>query len=449
MPSETRFWGHNFFTTPRLLDGRLALNADRVQSDAHRAPAVLRAAAAVVCSALFLWCAWTSLRAGASRLVSDYAVRAGELTAADAAATLAPSDPEAPYAKAGLLAEAGEHARAAREYEEALSLRPRDYVIWVELGREKEEAGDTEGALAALREAVGLAPFYARPRWQLGQALLRAGRQGEAAEELRRAAESDPGLYPNLVETLWQAGGRDPRALARNARPATAEQTLTVVRFLIKAGASAEGLKALRESGAGLTAEARKTLVSDLIAAEDFAGAYAVWSEGREGAAGSFTDGGFEAEVRTGEEGFGWRFPSGGQNVKLSLDADSPREGARSLKVEYAGNSEPAQPPVSRLVAVEPGALYRLTFSARTKELVTGGPPFVQIVSAAKSGEALAETAPLPATSNGWQDFALEFTAPAAGAVRVALKRRPCASSPCPAFGGVWLDAFELRRLGR
>ena len=38
----------------------------------------------------------------------------------------------------------------------------------------------------------------------------------------------------------------------------------------------------------------------------------------------------------------------------------------------------------------ESGARYHLTFSARTKEVVTGGPPFVEVVSAGKSGESLA-----------------------------------------------------------
>ena len=80
---------------------------------------------------------------------------------------------------------------------------------------------------------------------------------------------------------------------------------------------------------------------------------------------------------------------------------------------------------------------------------MTGGPPFVNIVSAAKAGGALAETAPLPASTDGWQESSLEFTAPPSGAVRVALRRKPCATSPCPAFGGVWLDAFGLRRLER
>jgi hypothetical protein len=208
-------------------------------------------------------------------------------------------------------------------------------------------------------------------------------------------------------------------------------------------------LQALRESDLRLTEETRKKLVTDLLAAERFADAYGVWSGGRGAATGSFDNGGFEEEARSDEEGFGWRFALGGQAVRLSLDTAEPREGAHSLKVEYAGNSEPSAPAVSRLVLVEPGARYRLTFAARTKELVTGGPPFVEVVSAAKAGGSLAATNTLPATSDGWQELALEFTAPPAGAVRIALKRRPCTSGPCPAFGTVWLDAFELRRLER
>ena len=422
------------------------MQAERREVEARQPAAPLRAAAALACSALFLWCAWAAVRVGASRVVSDYAARAGSKEAADLSVALAPSDPEAHYARGNVLADSGDYAGAAPAYEAALRLRPRDYVIWVELGRSREEGGDAAGALEAFRRAVSLAPFYARPRWLLGNALLRAGSREEAFAELRRAAESDRALYPNLVQTLWSASGRDPRALLRDARPVTAEQTLAVVRFLIKEGEAKEGLKALRESGAQLTEETRRVLVSDLIAAEAFADAHAVWSEGRD-PVGSLTDGGFEGAARSDEEGFGWRFAREAQNVRLSLDAAEPREGARSLKVEYAGNSEPSLAAVSRLVAVEPGARYRLTFAARTKEVVTGGPPFVEVVSAAKSSAALAASVPPPAMTPGWQEFVLEFTAPPEGAVRVVLRRKPCAGSPCPAFGSLWLDAFVMSRL--
>jgi hypothetical protein len=400
-------------------------------------------AAVAVCVAC--WLGWTSLRVGAARSISERALRARAPQEAELAATLAPSDPDAHFARAWLFSHAGDAGGALGAYERALALRPRDYVLWLELGKARERAGDAAGALAALREAARLAPSYAQPRWQLGNALLRSGSREEAFAELRRAAAGDPSLYPNMLQSIWHASERDAPALARAASPRTNEETLAVVRFLIKQGEPAAGLKLLREAGAELAPESRRALVADLITSERFPEAYGVWSGGR-GAAGAFDDGGFEAEARSDDEGFGWRFARDAQNVRLSLDAAEPREGARSLKVEYAGNSDPPAPAVSRLVAVEPGARYRLAFWARTKELVTGGPPFLEVVSASKSGGVLAESATLPATSVGWQEFAVEFDAPAAGAVRVALRRRPCATAPCPAFGAAWLDAFELRR---
>jgi tetratricopeptide (TPR) repeat protein len=390
------------------------------------------------------------MTAGASRLAMNYSLLARSLPQADLAARLAPADPESHFGRAWLLTQSGDLPAATAAFERAIELRPRDHVLWLELGKVRERAGDAEGALNDFREAVRLAPFYAQPRWQLGNTLLRVGRSDEAVEELRRAAESDPALYPNFVQTIWYAGGRDPQTLSREARPRTVEQTLALVRFLIKEGAAGEGMRVLRESGAEVSVEARRSLLADLISAYDYADAYEVWSGGKKDDVerGVVNDGGFEAEARTDDEGFGWRFARENAALKLSLDSDSPREGGRSLKVEYAGNSEPNVSAVSQLMLVEPGARYRLSFSERTRELVTGGPPFVQIVSASKAGEVLASSAPLSSNMTGWQDFAIGFTAtPTAGAVRVVLKRQPCTSSPCPAFGSVWLDAFELRRL--
>jgi hypothetical protein len=412
-----------------------------------RLPLAARLCVAALAAAGLVWCAWAALAAGASRMVSDYAVRARVPAAAYSAAQLTPADPEAHYALAGTLADMGDPAGAERAYTVAETLRPRDYVIHLELGKVRDEQGDAEGALAEFREAARLAPFYAQPRWQLGNALLRAGRREEAVENLRRAADADPALYPNFLQTLWYAGGRDASALAGDARPRTPEETLSVVRFLIRNGAAAEGVRLLRESAAPPPEESKRALLKDLLAAGDYVDAYDIWSGGRGGGRGAVADGGFEAEARTDDEGFGWRFAQGGASVRLSLDTDSPRQGARSLRVEFNGASEPSAASVSQLVLVEPGARYRLTFSARTKDLVTGGPPFVQVNSAAK-GEALASSPTLAPGTSDWRDYSVEFNVPSnAEAVLLSLKRQPCTSSPCPAFGSVWLDAFELKKL--
>jgi O-antigen ligase/tetratricopeptide (TPR) repeat protein len=411
---------------------------------------------ALLCVAVILWAGVWAFRAAVARTFADYALSSGRvinesgsaeslMLPADEAVKYSPGDPAGHFARAVILAymgHAGESSEAARA---ALALRPRDFAIWLRYGQSLEEAGDAARAELAFREAVRLAPHYARPAWQLGNMLLRAGGRDEAFIALRRAAASDPALYPIFMQTLWHATGKEAASFARAARPETPEQTLAVVRFLVKSGAAADGLKALRESGAQLTHEARRSLVEDLINAEGFADAYEVWYEGRGGKpADALADGGFEGEIRTDEEGFGWRFARDARGLTFSLDSDSPREGERSLKVEYTGASDPSARVVSQLIPAEPSARYRLTFSARTKELVMGGPPYVCIVSAAKSGETLAAAQPLPAGTTEWRDISLEFNAPASGAVRVVLARQPCTSSPCPAFGSVWLDAFEL-----
>ena len=135
------------------------------------------------------------------------------------------------------------------------------------------------------------------------------------------------------------------------------------------------------------------------------------------------------------------------KSVSIGVDV-MPLIMSRSLRVEFAGNSDPAAPAVSQLVLVEPGARYRLSFSARAKDLVTGGLPFVQVNSASKGGEALAASPDIAPDVAEWRDYAVEFAAPAGvEAIRIDLKRRPCTSSPCPAFGSVWLDSVGLKRL--
>lgn len=414
-------------------------------------PAYLRALVAAGAAAILLWCCWVSLRVGASRMVLDYAVRAGVPAAAYSASQLTPEDPEAHYALAGLLADGGDAAGAARAYERGAALRPRDYVIWVELGKAREATGDTEGALAAFAEGVRLAPHYAQPRWQLGNALLRAGRAEESLGELRRAAESDPSLYPNFVQAVWHALGRDPRQLVEAAPPRSPEDALALLRFLVKSGAGGEAPRVLRETGHELPEDARRTLVSELLRAGRFGEAFEVWAAGGDaprGGRGALVDGGFEETAVRGAAGFGWLLPQDDGALQLSLDAERPRDGARSLRVEYAGASNPATPALSQLFLVEPGARYQLSFSARTLELVTGGPPLVRVVSAG-DGRELAATPTFPGGTNDWRDYSVEFVAHASGAVRLSLVRQACATSPCPAFGAIWLDRFELKRLSK
>jgi hypothetical protein len=99
-------------------------------------------------------------------------------------------------------------------------------------------------------------------------------------------------------------------------------------------------------------------------------------------------------------------------------------------------------------VLVEPASLYKLSFEARTKSIVTGGPPLVVIKDATIEGSPrIASTSTFPVNSESWQNVSLEFlTGPKTKMVMVSLQRASCASSSCPIFGTLNLDSFQLER---
>src|SRR5207253_470538 len=65
---------------------------------------------------------WNSGREGLSTLLFSYASKANQLDAADRAVALSPSNPEAHYVRAGLLANKDESAEANKEFEHAVAL---------------------------------------------------------------------------------------------------------------------------------------------------------------------------------------------------------------------------------------------------------------------------------------------------------------------------------------
>ena len=111
---------------------------------------------------------WHAGQTAISRLLSIYGESSGELAAAETAVSLAPSDPIAHLARATVLSDADEWAAAVSEYELAAALRPVDFTLWLALGQAREQAGNPDAAIEATNRAVGLAPHYAQPRWQLG-----------------------------------------------------------------------------------------------------------------------------------------------------------------------------------------------------------------------------------------------------------------------------------------
>jgi hypothetical protein len=376
------------------------------------------------------------------------------LSATDKATHLSPADPEARYAHAMTLLAQGQRLDAMKEFEEAVALRPRDYVLWLDLANARDQQGDVEGALVAFKEAARLAPHYAGPRWELGYHLLLMRRPEAAFAEFRQAIISDPSLLPAVIDFAWQFYGGDPQAVRQSLLPQNNTAQLELARFFVRQGKTAEAMGLFRHAR-GITDQERRAFLTELLAAKQFKEGYEVWfgergngtGELRHGIA-AITDGSFEGRIRFDDVGFEWRIGSGTPAVRVAIDTNDPRAGTRSLRIDWNGDSDPSAPVASQLVLVEPKTPYRLSFAARTQEIVTGGPPVITITDAGADGRVLGHSVPLPRGTSGWQDYTIEFvTADATSAVIINIQRQGCSDGPCPIFGRAWFDNFSLREL--
>lgn len=394
-------------------------------------------------------------QAGRVRLLVNHRKDASLLPSTDKAVRLSPSDPETHYARAMVLWRMQRLPEAIKEYEKVVMLRPGDYVPWLDLGSARDKSGDADGALMAFKEAVRLAPYYGEPRWELGRLLLRAGRRDDAFVELRQAAISDPTRLPDVVSLVWETLRGDARAVQLALALETAQARMTLARFFVEHGEFREAMELFR-SASGISNRDRRPLLTALLIAKRFAEAYEIWASGREAGSverhhgtATITDGSFEEDISLDDPGFGWQLANNLQGLRISLDTTEPHTGAYSVRLDWNGNPDPSTPVISQLVLVEPTTRYRLTFAARTKELLTIGLPFVVVIDASDKKESvLTQSKGLQGGTTGWQDYITEFTTSEnTGAVVISIRREACPTPECAILGSLWLDDFLLERL--
>ena len=389
---------------------------------------------------------------GVSRLLVTYSLTAPSAAAANKATDVTPADAEAHLASAAMLSLSDRPDQSAAELERAVALRPADYRLWSALGLLRDQLGDPRGALAAFDEAIKRAPFYSQPRWNRGNVLLRTGQYEAAFNDLSQAAQSNPELIPKLLDLAWGVSQSNVELAEELAQVKTEPMRLAFARLLARRGKGRETLAQLARAGSVPDA-VRRELVEQLLARSAFSEAFEIWKAGRvepgrEPARPSIYDGGFEGTLEIASGGFGWRVPRDLQAISISLDQVQPQSGARDLRVDFGGNSNPALPVVSQLILVEPSRHYQVNFAARSQDIVSGGRPLLIATDAAGEQKRLGQSAPLAQGSSDWQSFSFEFTTAATtNAVLISLQRENCTSSPCPIFGSISLDSFSVQQL--
>ena len=424
-----------------------------------RAPLVLLAAAALYASwYCVLWGFGSTM---AETAPASYAADpAAALESAQAAARLSPNDPGTHLMVARLSQLSFEPEgveRALREYALAAELAPHDYLVWLEAGRARAALGDREGGIKALRRSVELAPHYSQPRWHLGNALLRNGETEEAFAELRRAADADSNLRPQVFNLAWQVYGPDmarvidvvgktPQARAqlvgvltgrgrlddalavwgglgdaeRRERP---EAGLELARALYHHRRYHVALRTLRETG-----QAPPDLLPEKV-----------------------YNGGFEGDIgKAGGAIFHWdvtHMPG----VQMAIDARTAAAGRRSLRLVFNASTQLNFANITQAVAVEPSTRYRLSYALKTEELRSVATLVViphDITQLDVPLPGTTEIVPAPTGTNEWRHYAVEFTTgPATEAILIRVLRVGCSEGSCPIYGKLWYDDFNLERV--
>jgi hypothetical protein len=404
----------------------------------------MRVALTMLGIALCLFLIQASARFGFSRMLARYALVESSIPAADQAVQLTPSDADVHRSRATILNRLQKPEEAAQSLEKATALRYRDDILWIELGNTREELGDTTGALTALDEGVRWAPHYAHTHWQRGNLLLRMRRSNEAFVELRKAAVANPAYTPNLIDLAWGISGEDIKTTESILEIRDDTTRLALIRYLARNGKGREVVDQLDKLNGPPSAELQNELAHLLLNAKAYREAFELWRAVNHNTQLPI-NGGFEEPIATNDAAFGWIIAAD-QKSRAAIDVSEKFGGAKSLQINLDGSWTPGTTLLSQIVLVDSNKSYRLSFSVRTKDLVTGGPPVILVIDAVNN-QILGRSENLPTATTPWRTLTLDFnTTGTSQAVIIRLQRNNCDSSPCPIFGTLWLDEFHIEQ---
>ena len=253
-----------------------------------------------------------------------------------------------------------------------------------------------------------------------------------------------------MVDLAWAAFSGDSGSVTNAVAPHSPLEKITLAGVFIQHGLYNPARDLIRSCGAGVSSEDRITLISELVNA----GAFEAAQELSESKTGVLYSGGLTSanailkDNSVAEaDGFNWR--PGQTNADIRFGS-SPKDIVEDLglEIDFSGDPYPGHTIVSRLVAVNPGTMYRISFEAGTTELYTGGPPVVSIRQRPGTVDELARSAPFPAGTGDLVKSNLDFkTSSSTHAIDIVVSRQKCDSLPCPIFGKLQLKHFKIEEL--
>lgn len=376
--------------------------------------------------------------------------------AADAAASFSPNDPEVQAllgsATQDIPAADGEHADPLEYFRRAAELSPFDNRKWLMLARAYEHSGDPGRAEQAYQRAVELAPAYASVHWQFGNFLLRNGRADDAMAHLKKATEGSD-LYRRQVYSLaWDYFEHDAgrvESVVAEVPQARAELAL----FFAERGAAADALKiwnTLSDEDKARHPAFAHTITLNLYQKKHFREALEFSKQSGDDPNAepeTIFNPSFEGTLSPSEKSlFGWNIYRNDSKLDISQDQNVRSEGKRSLRLTFKTYPKPTLFNVHQLIAVTPGARYRISFMLRVENLRTGGEPFIAITDATNDAM-IAKSERFPLGTHDWQRISVEFKVPdSTDGINFFTSRENCGET-CPISGVLWYDDVKLERL--
>lgn len=341
-------------------------------------------------------------------------------------------------------------AASLKEYEAAVALSPNNFNFWIALGQARERDGDRKGAENAFRQALSLAPNYARTNWALGNNLVRQENTAEGFVLIRKAVESDPTYSgPAITAALLVFGGDIQRSMdAVGSGSATFAEA---AKYLVSQKQYTEAADVWRRvplnDARGTLREAGTFVLNKLIEGKQFRSAAAVAAslsadEAEAPKVGEIVNGGFESEVPVQPANyFDWHI-GGGNYPNIGLTDKGPRSGRYSIVMQFGTGGDQAFRTLSKTIATEPGSRYRLTLSYKNS-LNTRAIFKWEIATA--DGKPIAATEALTNTGD-WAEASVVFTVPLdQDAVVIRTIRENC-SAACTVSGNIFFDDVRLTK---
>lgn len=332
---------------------------------------------------------------------------------------------------------------------EAIERNPLQQDYWLSLARTFQEAGESNAAENALRNAILVSPADYDGRWMAGNLFLQQGALEKALPHFTYILANYPSQSGLVYDVLIKAVN-DMDFILEKIVPRNPSSINQYIAYLYEIG-DKKSLKKTweRKASYGFKSNRQETLryIDFLISQGELNEAFHVWNDRlrEEGLSIQYdgnliSNGGFEKEKILGG-GFDWKIGTV-SGAKISFDHSIVFERKSSLKIVFSGKENVDFSHVYQFVSLKPNTEYALRAHMKTEAVTTKSGLKIEISGIGPGFYGASETL---IGDNEWKELIVSFRTPAksqGGLVRV--RREKTDKFDRLISGTVWIDNVRL-----